>query len=128
MPDKVEPKDLEKVLARLTTEWQELADLLVNLGKSQDRVLEVEKILLRDASGQFRGKISADPDGSAKCPGKLLGGCCNPEVGLREALLHDEQGGDRHEAHSDSGDGQEAREKGKRHLGGAKGQRKPGPH
>ena len=65
MPDKVEPKDLEKVLARLTTEWQELADLLTSLGKSQDRVIEVEKILLRDASGQYRGKISADPDGSA---------------------------------------------------------------
>ena len=65
MPDKVEPKDLEKVLARLTTEWQELAGLLTSLGKSQDRVIEVEKILLRDASGQYRGKISADPDGSA---------------------------------------------------------------
>ncbi|OGR08380.1 MAG: hypothetical protein A3K23_06335 [Desulfobacca sp. RBG_16_58_9] len=65
MSDKVEPKDLEKVLARLTTEWQELADLLSSLGKSQDRVVEVEKILLRDASGQYRGKITADPDGSA---------------------------------------------------------------
>ena len=65
MPDKVEPKDLEKVLARLTTEWQELAELLTSLGKSQDRVIEVEKILFRDASGQYRGKISADPDGSA---------------------------------------------------------------
>ena len=65
MPDKVEPKDLEKVLARLTTEWQELAALLTSLGKSQDRVIEVEKILLRDAAGQYRGKISADPDGSA---------------------------------------------------------------
>jgi len=65
MPDKVDPKDLEKVLIRLTTEWQELADLLLSLGKSQDRVIEVEKILFRDASGQYRGKISTDPDGSA---------------------------------------------------------------
>ncbi|MGO8762969.1 MAG: hypothetical protein ACLP2P_11940 [Desulfobaccales bacterium] len=65
MPDKVEPKDLEKVLARLTTEWQELAELLTSLGKSQDRVIEVEKILFRDAAGHYRGKISADPDGSA---------------------------------------------------------------
>jgi hypothetical protein len=65
MADKVEPKDLEKVLARLTTEWQELAELLTSLGKSQDRVIEVEKILLRDAAGHYRGKISADPDGSA---------------------------------------------------------------
>ena len=65
MPDKTEPKDLETVLARLREEWQELADLLTSQGKSQDRVLEVEKILLRDASGQYRGKISANPDGSA---------------------------------------------------------------
>ena len=65
MSDKPEPKDLEKVLARLSLEWQELADLLTSQGKSQDRVIEVEKILLRDASGQYRGKISANPDGSA---------------------------------------------------------------
>ena len=65
MPDKTEPKDLETVLARLRQEWQELADLLTSQGKSQDRVIEVEKILLRDASGQYRGKISANPDGSA---------------------------------------------------------------
>lgn len=65
MPDKTEPKDLETVLARLRKEWQELADLLTSQGKSQDRVIEVEKILLRDASGQYRGKISANPDGSA---------------------------------------------------------------
>jgi hypothetical protein len=65
MPDKTEPKDLEKVLARLKLEWQELADLLTSQGKSQDRVIEVEKILLRDASGRYRGKISANEDGSA---------------------------------------------------------------
>lgn len=65
MPDKTEPKDLEKVLARLREEWQELAALLASPGKSQDRVIEVEKILLRDASGQYRGKISANIDGSA---------------------------------------------------------------
>jgi hypothetical protein len=65
MPDKTGPKDLETVLARLREEWQELADLLTSQGESQDRVIEVEKILLRDASGQYRGKISTDPDGSA---------------------------------------------------------------
>ena len=65
MPDKTKPKDLETVLARLKHEWQELADLLISQGKSQDRVIEVEKILLRDASGQYRGKISANQDGSA---------------------------------------------------------------
>jgi hypothetical protein len=65
MPDKIEPKDLETVLARLREEWQELAALLISQGRAQDRVIEVEKILLRDASGQYRGKISAHPDGSA---------------------------------------------------------------
>jgi hypothetical protein len=65
MPDRIEPKDLEAVLARLREEWQELADLLTSQGKCQDRVIEVEKILLRDASGQYRGKISGNPDGSA---------------------------------------------------------------
>ncbi len=64
MPDKTGPKDLEMVLAKLKEEWRELADLLTSQGKSQDRVIEVEKILLRDASGQYRGKISANPDGS----------------------------------------------------------------
>ena len=53
------------MLARLGEKWQELADLLTSQGESQDRVVEVEKILLRDASGQYRGKISANPDGSA---------------------------------------------------------------
>jgi hypothetical protein len=66
MAEKIPPKDLETVLARLREEWQELADLLISQGQSQDRVIEVEKILLRDAEGHHRGKISADPDGSAE--------------------------------------------------------------
>jgi hypothetical protein len=65
MPDKTGPKDLEIVLAKLKEEWRELADLLTSQSKSRDRIIEVEKILLRDASGQYRGKISANPDGSA---------------------------------------------------------------
>ena len=65
MPDRTGTKDLEMVLARLREEWQELADLLAGQGKSEDRVVEVERILLRDAAGQYRGKISANPDGSA---------------------------------------------------------------
>jgi hypothetical protein len=65
MPDKTGPKDLEMVLAKLKEEWRELADLLSSQSKSQDRVIEVEKILLLDASGRYRGKISANPDGSA---------------------------------------------------------------
>jgi len=65
VPDKTQTKDLETVLARLKHEWQELADLLTSQSKSQERVIEVEKILFRDASGKYRGKISATPDGSA---------------------------------------------------------------
>ncbi len=65
MPDKTGPKDLEMVLAKLKEEWRELADLLTSQRNSQDRVIEVEKILLRDASGQYFGKITSNPDGSA---------------------------------------------------------------
>ena len=65
MPDQTEPKDLEMVLAKLKAEWRELADLLTSQDKSHDRVIELEKILLRDAADQYRGKISANPDGSA---------------------------------------------------------------
>jgi hypothetical protein len=64
MSDKTEIKDLETVLAKLKQEWRELAGLLTSQGKSQDRVIEVEKILLRDASGRLRGQISAHQDGS----------------------------------------------------------------
>jgi hypothetical protein len=65
VPAKTEPQDLETVLARLQQEWRELAYLLTSQGKSRDPVIEVEKILLRDVSGQFRGQISANQDGSA---------------------------------------------------------------
>jgi hypothetical protein len=64
MPDKPQSKKLETVLARLEKEWQELANLLKSQGQSQERVIEVEKILLRDAAGQYRGRISAEQDGS----------------------------------------------------------------
>jgi hypothetical protein len=66
MPEKIEPKDLEQVLARLKNEWRELAALLTSQGMPQERVIEVQKILLRDASGQYRGKMSVEPDGSAQ--------------------------------------------------------------
>jgi hypothetical protein len=64
MPDRPQSQKLETVLARLEKEWQELANLLKSQGVSQERVIEVEKILLRDAAGKYRGKISANPDGS----------------------------------------------------------------
>jgi hypothetical protein len=63
MSDKRDPKELEAVLARLENEWRELANLLKS--QPQFQALEVEKILLRDASGKYRGKISVDEDGSA---------------------------------------------------------------
>jgi hypothetical protein len=65
MPDKPDSKELETVLARLQNEWQKLSDILKNQVQPQERVIEVEKILLRDASGKYRGKISANEDGSA---------------------------------------------------------------
>jgi hypothetical protein len=65
MPDRTGTKDLEMVLARLREEWQELADLIVSQGKAEHRVVEVERILLKDAAGHYRGKISTNPDGSA---------------------------------------------------------------
>jgi hypothetical protein len=64
MPDKPQSKKLETILARLEKEWQELANLLKSQGQSQERVIEVEKILFRDAAGNYRGKISAERDGS----------------------------------------------------------------
>jgi hypothetical protein len=65
LADKLDAKDLETVLARLKHEWQELVDLLTSQGRTPERIIEVEKILFRDAAGCERGKISANPDGSA---------------------------------------------------------------
>ncbi len=64
MPDKAEPKELEILLGRLEKEWQELASLLKSQGLPQARVIEVEKLLLRDTAGKYRGKISVNADGS----------------------------------------------------------------
>jgi hypothetical protein len=64
MPDKPDPKELESLLARLEQEWQALANLLKSQGLPQARVIEVEKLLLRDTTGKYRGKISVNPDGS----------------------------------------------------------------
>ena len=52
MSDKPEPTELETLLARLEQEWQELANLLKSQGLPQARVMEVEKLLFRDASGK----------------------------------------------------------------------------
>ncbi|MCK9374841.1 MAG: hypothetical protein M0P73_01690 [Syntrophobacterales bacterium] len=65
MSDHPEPRDLEAVLAKLETEWQELAALLKSQAQPQTRVIEAEKIVLRDAAGKSRGRISVNTDGSA---------------------------------------------------------------
>jgi hypothetical protein len=65
MPDSPKLKELGAVLARLENEWQELANLLKGQAQSPSQVLEVEKILLRDASGIYRGQISVRENGSA---------------------------------------------------------------
>jgi hypothetical protein len=64
MPDKPEPKELEILLARIEKEWQELVHLLKSQGLPEARVIEVEKLLLRDTEGKYRGKISVNADGS----------------------------------------------------------------
>ncbi len=64
MSDNPEPTELSALLAKLENKWEELADLLKSQGQPLERVIEVEKILFRDASGKYRGKISAEEDGS----------------------------------------------------------------
>lgn len=64
MPDKPNPKDLEALLSRIMTKGQE-SEPPESLAQNQERVIEADKILLRDRSGKSRGKISASQDGSA---------------------------------------------------------------
>ena len=65
MPDKPVIKDLDAVLTKLEREWQELVSLLKSRVSPQTRVIEAEKILLRDAAGAYRGRISVTENGSA---------------------------------------------------------------
>jgi hypothetical protein len=65
MPDKPVIKDLDAVLTKLEREWQELVSLLKSRVSPQTRVIEAEKILLRDAAGTYRGRISVTENGSA---------------------------------------------------------------
>lgn len=52
-------------MTRIMAKREEPSDSSENQGQCQERVVEVEKILLRDETGKSRGKISANPDGSA---------------------------------------------------------------
>ena len=65
MPEKPGPKELEALLTRIMTKNQEPPDPPASQDQGQERVIEAEKILLRDGSGKSRGKISANEDGSA---------------------------------------------------------------
>lgn len=65
MADKPGPKELEALLTRIMTKKPEPPDPPVSQDQSQERVIETEKIVLRDGSGKSRGKISANEDGSA---------------------------------------------------------------
>ncbi|MFA4903337.1 MAG: hypothetical protein WC600_11415 [Desulfobaccales bacterium] len=65
MPEKPDPKHLEALLTRIMTKRQETLEAPESQVQGQERVIEAEKILLRDGSGKSRGKISANEDGSA---------------------------------------------------------------
>ena len=65
MPDKPDPKDLEALMTRIMTKRPEPSDPQESQDQGQERSIEVDKILLRDAAGKSRGKISANADGSA---------------------------------------------------------------
>jgi hypothetical protein len=64
MSEKPDPKHLEALLTRIMTKRQEPLDPPESQDQGQERVIEAEKILLRDGSGRSRGKISANEDGS----------------------------------------------------------------
>jgi hypothetical protein len=65
MPDKPVIKDLDAVLTKLEREWQELVSLLKSRVSPETKVIEAEKILLRDATGTYRGRISVAENDSA---------------------------------------------------------------
>jgi hypothetical protein len=65
MPEKPDPKHLEALLTRIMTKRQEPLEPPESQDQGQARVIEAEKILLRDGSGKSRGKISVNEDGSA---------------------------------------------------------------
>jgi hypothetical protein len=65
MSEKPDPKHLEALLTRIMTKRQEPPEPPESKDQAEARVIEAEKILLRDGSGRSRGKISANEDGSA---------------------------------------------------------------
>jgi len=65
MPDKPDPQELKSLLAKIMTQKQGPADLKDSQGQDSGKVIEADKIVLRDEAGRSRGKISAAADGSA---------------------------------------------------------------
>jgi hypothetical protein len=65
MPDKPDSQELKSLLARIMTQKSEPPDLKETHGQGPERVIEADKIILRDEAGKSRGKISARADGSA---------------------------------------------------------------
>jgi hypothetical protein len=65
MPDKPDPKKLEALLIGVMTKMSCTPDPIVSPDQDQNRIIDADKILLRDRSGKCRGKISADKNGSA---------------------------------------------------------------
>jgi hypothetical protein len=65
MSEKSDPQKMEALLARVMERQEEKDAPLKSEARAPGRTIEVDKILLRDAAGKYRGKISANADGSA---------------------------------------------------------------
>jgi hypothetical protein len=65
MSEKLDPPNLEALLARIMENKKEKETPAQAQSQAPERTIEVDKILLRDAAGKYRGKISANADGSA---------------------------------------------------------------
>jgi hypothetical protein len=65
MTDNPLTKNLEGILTRMETGWQELTEALRSRSRAQGRVIEAERFVLVDAAGQPRGQLAVKEDGSA---------------------------------------------------------------
>jgi hypothetical protein len=65
MSDKPDSQELKSLLAKIMTQKPEPSDLKETQGQGAQKVIEADKIILRDEAGKSRGKISARADGSA---------------------------------------------------------------
>lgn len=65
MPDKTQTPDLEAVLTRLESSWQELLQTLRRGSPTRDKTVAAEKLVLVDARGETRGILGVNDDGSS---------------------------------------------------------------